>query len=80
MTCPNCKGNLAVISTVSQPQRVFRRRACIECDDRFTSVETLDTIKFPWRKSARPKPQRQTTKPKRETSDWLQRVLAKLDQ
>jgi transcriptional regulator NrdR family protein len=53
MNCPNCEGELAVIHTATQTDRVYRRRACTECDARFTSVETLDDIPYPWRKSSK---------------------------
>lgn len=53
MKCPNCMHRLAVCDTVTQPDRVLRRRICRNCRTRCVSVETLDDIKFPWRKSSK---------------------------
>ena len=44
MNCPNCGGNnLKVMDTMAgSDNRIFRRRKCANCDNRFRTVEIMD--------------------------------------
>ena len=39
MTCPVCGGKTTVFNSVSDCERVYRRRKCLECNYKFTTTE-----------------------------------------
>ena len=39
MTCPNCNGKTKVIESITEEDSTIRRRECITCGYRFSTVE-----------------------------------------
>lgn len=39
MTCPVCGGRVIVIDSRPSEDSIYRRRRCIECDYRFSTIE-----------------------------------------
>jgi transcriptional regulator NrdR family protein len=48
MNCPYCGNDKTkVVATVNTPGRVTRRRECLKCRERFSTVEFLAPVVFP---------------------------------
>lgn len=47
MVCPKCRAKIIVIDTVSESNRITRRRKCVKCSYRFFTEETIIGDKTP---------------------------------
>ena len=43
MRCPKCKGELKVTNTMSEVNKIVRRRKCVECGSYFFTEEVIRT-------------------------------------
>jgi transcriptional regulator NrdR family protein len=88
MTCPYCNVKetpTKVTDSRMTGSRKRRRRECQFCGNKFTTYESIDfypyrnsgTVNIP--KKKKPGPKARSKKVRTTESNWLQRVMAKLD-
>jgi transcriptional repressor NrdR len=88
MTCPHCnvkKTSTKITDSRMTGDRKRRRRECQFCGNKFTTYEYVDL--YPYRNSGpdkvpkkkKPGPKARPKKVRTSESNWLQRLMAKLD-
>jgi len=71
VTCPSCAAETSVVTCQAEGHRVHRLRECA-AGHRFYTCEAPAEGRYPWPK----KPASKRTKPKQQSTDWLNRIAS----